>query len=326
MGPGALTHILATLRLPTHPNLLVGLDVSDDAAVYRIDEQTALVQTVDFFPPVVDDPYTYGAIAAANALSDVYAMGGRPILALAIAAFPDDLPADVIRAILQGGADKVAEAGAVIGGGHTVVDKEPKYGLCVTGLIAPQQATRKANAQPGDTLLLTKPLGTGVITTAAKRGLAQPAHLDAAIAEMLRLNKVAAELAQQVDVHSATDITGFGLLGHAAEIARNSGVGLRIDAAALPLLPGALEYAEAGVAAGGLFRNQEYLEQDGYVRYRDAIGRARELLLFDPQTSGGLLLAVPPAVADELERAYAAANQFCRRIGEVIEKEGIEII
>jgi selenide, water dikinase len=232
MGPGALSSVLAALQLPRHPDLLIGLDVSDDAAVYRINEATALVQTVDFFPPIVDDAYTYGGIAAANALSDVYAMGGRPVMTLVVAAFPEDLPQDVTLAILQGGADKVAEAGAVIAGGHTVMDKEPKYGLCVTGLIEPGKVTPKANAQPGDVLLLTKPLGTGVITTAIKRNIGLSEHLDAAVASMLRLNRQAAEIAQAVTVHSATDITGFGLLGHAAEIARNSRVGLRFSAEA----------------------------------------------------------------------------------------------
>lgn len=324
MGPGALGNVLAALRLPSHPNLLIGLDVSDDAAVYQLNAEQAIVQTVDFFPPIVDDPYTYGAIAAANSLSDVYAMGGKPILALAIAAFPDDLPHDVIAAILQGGADKVAEAGAVIGGGHTVVDREPKYGLCVTGLIAPGRATAKANAQPGDVLLLTKPLGTGVITTAAKRGDAT--HLDAAVQSMLRLNKVAAEVAQTVAVHSATDITGFGLLGHAAELARNSGVGLRIGSAAVPLLPGALDYAGQGIAPGGLYRNQAFGETDGYVRYAEGVDLARKLLLFDPQTSGGLLLALPPAAADDLAARYAAADQPCWRIGEVVDGSGIVVV
>lgn len=200
MGPGALSTILAGLRLPTHPNLLIGLDVSDDAAVYRLSESSALVQTVDFFPPIVDDPYTFGAIAAANALSDIYAMGAKPILALAIAGFPSDLPADTIQAILQGGADKVAEAGAVVAGGHTVIDQEPKYGLCVTGLVDPARITPKANAQVGDRILLTKPVGTGLITTAGKRGLATQADLDSAILSMLTLNKYAAELALTVEI------------------------------------------------------------------------------------------------------------------------------
>lgn len=324
MGPGALAGVLSALKLPTHPNLIVGLDVSDDAAVYQLNSETALVQTVDFFPPIVDDPYTYGAIAAANALSDIYAMGGKPVLALAIAAFPEDLPQHVITAILQGGADKVAEAGAVIGGGHTVVDKEPKYGLCVTGLIAPEKATRKANAHVGDVLLLTKPLGTGIITTAAKRDLVEAAHLDAAVASMLRLNRRAAEIAQDFDVHSATDITGFGLLGHASEIARNSGVGLRFDVAALPALPGALAYAEAGVVPGGLGRNQQFLAHS--VRYVEPITDGCKALLFDPQTSGGLLFAAPPAVADALKHAFAMQDEPIWRIGEVIAEAGITIM
>jgi selenide, water dikinase len=326
MGPGALSSVLAALQLPRHPDLLIGLDVSDDAAVYRINEATALVQTVDFFPPIVDDAYTYGGIAAANALSDVYAMGGRPVMTLVVAAFPEDLPQDVTLAILQGGADKVAEAGAVIAGGHTVMDKEPKYGLCVTGLIEPGKVTPKANAQPGDVLLLTKPLGTGVITTAIKRNIGLSEHLDAAVASMLRLNRQAAEIAQAVTVHSATDITGFGLLGHAAEIARNSRVGLRFSAEALPLLPGALDYARQRIVPGGLYRNQQFLEQDGYLRYGDGIDPGRTLLLFDPQTSGGLLLVLPPEAADELERRYAEAGQPCWRIGEVLPGAGIEVV
>lgn len=325
MGPGALKDVLANLRLATHPNLLIGLHGADDAAVYQLNAETALIQTVDFFPPIVDDAYTYGAIAAANALSDVYAMGGTPLLALAVAAFPGNLPADSIQAILQGGADKVAEAGAVIAGGHTVVDKEPKYGLCVTGIIAPQRITPKANAQPGDVLLLTKPLGTGVITTALKRDQVQPDHFEAAVESMLRLNKVAAELAQTVEIHSATDVTGYGLLGHAAEIARNSHVALRIDAAALPCLPGALDYARAGIMPGGLYNNQEYLEQDGYVSYIGALDEGRKLLLFDPQTSGGLLLALPPAAATDLAQRYAAVGQGCWQIGSVAAGAGIAV-
>jgi selenide,water dikinase len=325
MGPGALSNILAGLRLPTHPNLLIGLEISDDAAVYRISDTSALVQTVDFFPPIVDDPYAYGAIAAANALSDIYAMGGQPVLALAIAGFPEDMPADVVRAILQGGADKVAEAGAVVAGGHTVVDQEPKYGLCVTGMVDLARITPKAGAQPGDVLLLTKPLGTGLITTAAKRRLAEPEHIESAIASMLMLNRRAAELSATVTVHGATDITGFGLLGHAAEIARNSGVGMRFSAAALPLLPGALGYAQAGVAPGGLGRNRDFLEQDGYVRVAEAVDPARRLLLYDPQTSGGLLFVLPAAEADALQRACAAAGQGCWRVGEVVAEPGIAV-
>lgn len=326
MGPGALSNLLAALRLPTSPNLLIGLEVSDDAAVYRLDEATALVQTVDFFPPIVDDPYAFGGIAAANALSDIYAMGGRPILALAIAAFPEDLDPAVMAAILQGGADKVAEAGAAVAGGHTVVDREPKYGLCVTGLIDPARLTPKAGARPGDRLLLTKPLGTGLVTTAQKWGEGEAEHLAAATASMLRLNRRAAELAATLEVHAATDITGFGLLGHSAELARASGVGLRFEAAALPLLPGALAYARRGIAPGGLGRNRAHVEADGYTRYGPAVEEAHRLIASDPQTSGGLLIALPPAAADELLGRCAAAGEPCWAIGEVVDGSGIEVV
>ncbi|GAB4441087.1 MAG: selenide, water dikinase SelD [Chloroflexi bacterium OHK40] len=325
MGPGALSNLLAALRLPGSPALLVGLEASDDAAVYQLDERRALVQTVDFFPPIVDDPYNYGAIAATNALSDIYAMGGRPVLALAIAAFPEDLDPAVMAAILQGGADKVAEAGAVVAGGHTVVDREPKYGLCVTGLVDPARVTTTGGTRPGDRLLLTKPLGTGLITTAAKRDAADPEHLAAATASMLRLNRRAAELAVDLGVHAATDITGFGLLGHAAEVARYSGVSLMIEAARLPVLPGALAYAEAGIAAGGLGRNRHFLEHDGFVQFDEGVSEARRLLCFDPQTSGGLLIALPPAAADELLRRCDAEGEPCWPIGDVREGAGIHV-
>lgn len=325
MGPAALAQVLRRLSIQASPDLLVGLGVPDDAAVLRIADGLALVQTVDFFPPIVDDPYTFGAIAAANALSDVYAMGGRPILALAIAAFPENLPPDVIAAILQGGADKVAEAGAVVAGGHTVVDSEPKYGLCVTGLVHPDRVTAKAGARPGDALLLTKPLGTGVITTAQKRGVVSAEELDAAVASMLRLNRRAAELAAEVGVHSATDITGFGLLGHAGELARNSGVGMLIGAGRVPLLPGALDHARAGVVPGGLGRNREFLLADGFVRLEAGLDEALASLLFDPQTSGGLLLALPAEHAAELQARMAAAGETCWEIGQVVEGEGISV-
>jgi selenide,water dikinase len=325
MGPAALAQVLRSLTLPTNPNLLIGLDIKDDAAVYRIADDLALVQTVDFFPPIVDDPYTFGAIAAANALSDVYAMGGRPILALAIAGFPEDLPAATISAILQGGADKVAEAGAVVAGGHTLIDQEPKYGLCVTGLIHPDQVTAKARAQPGDLLLLTKPLGTGVITTAHKRGLVAEQHLQAAIDSMVKLNRRAAELASSVGLHSATDITGYGLLGHADELARNSGVALQIVLEQVPLLPGAYEYAQQGIFPGGLGRNRDYLLGAGSVRLAPDLEAARAQLLFDPQTSGGLLFALPPAPAATLRERFAVAGEPIWTIGRVVAGAGIDV-
>jgi selenide,water dikinase len=326
MGPAALAQVLRSLTLPSHPDLLVGLEVGDDAAVYRLADDLALVQTVDFFPPIIDDPATFGAIAAANALSDVYAMGGRPILALAIAGFPEDLAPQIIQAILQGGADKVAEAGAVVAGGHTVIDQEPKYGLCVTGLIHPDRVLTKARAQPGDLLMLTKPLGTGVITTAHKRGLARDADLAAAVASMLRLNKGAAEVATAMTIHSATDITGYGLLGHAGELARNSAVALEIAVAGVPLLPGALEYASQEIFPGGLRRNEDYLLGDGFVRFTEGLERARTQLLFDPQTSGGLLFALPAAAGPEFLARMAAAGEPCWEIGRVVEGQGITLV
>jgi selenide, water dikinase len=325
MGPAALAQVLRSLTLPTDPNLLIGLDVKDDAAVYRLADDLALVQTVDFFPPIVDDPYTFGAIAAANALSDVYAMGGTPILALAIAGFPEDLPPATISAILQGGADKVAEAGAVVAGGHTVIDQEPKYGLCVTGLIHPDRVTAKAHARPGDAVLLTKPLGTGVITTAHKRGVVDEQHLQAAIASMTRLNRRAAELGAGVGLHGATDITGYGLLGHADELARNSGVGLRIVLDQVPLLPGAHEYARQGIFPGGLGRNRDYLIGAGAVRIAPNLEEARARLLFDPQTSGGLLFVLPEQDAATLRERFAVAGEPIWEIGSVEEGAGIDV-
>lgn len=247
-------------------------------------------------------------------------------MALAIVAFPDTLDPAIMAAIMQGGADKAAEAGVVVAGGHTVTDREPKYGLCVTGLINPARITTKGGARPGDRLLLTKPLGTGLITTAIKWNEGDEAHLEAAVASMLRLNRRAAELAAEVDVHAATDITGFGLLGHAAEVARQSRVGLRVEAAALPLLPGAEDYARRSIAPGGLDRNREYLEAPGYVRYADHIAEHQRLILYDPQTSGGLLLALPPVAAQMLQRRCAAEGEPCWPIGEVIEGEGIEVV
>ncbi len=315
--------MLAALRVPANPQVLVGLAESDDAAVYQLNSELALVQTVDFFPPIVDDPYTYGAIAAANALSDVYAMGGRPVIALAIAAFPDDLDQAVTAAILQGGIDKAAEAGAVVVGGHTVTDREPKYGLCVTGLVDPRRIIAKAGAQPGDRLLLSKPLGTGLITTAVKRNAVAAEDLAAVTASMLTLNRHIAELMGLVEVHAATDVTGYGLLGHAAEIARQSKVGLRINAAAVPALPGALRYAEAGMVPGGLRRNLDFAA--AFTTFAPTVSPSQQLLLADPQTSGGLLIAASPAAAVTLQALCAAANQPLWEIGEVVAGTGIAV-
>lgn len=304
-----------------HPNLLVGLGAPDDAAVYRMSDQIALIQTVDFFTPIVDTPYEYGAIAAANALSDVYAMGGEVLFALNIAAFPPDLPAALLAEILRGGADVVRSAGAAIAGGHTIQDKEPKYGLAVTGVVHPDRISTKGGARPGDALILTKPLGTGTITTALKREQAHPAHLESAIASMVRLNRTASQAAQAAGARAVTDITGFGLLGHALEMADASGTRFRIRFDALPWLPGALEYAAAWVFAGGAHNNHAYYNPR--VTYARPVADWQETLLHDPQTSGGLLVATANA---EMFMAYCAERgQFAALIGEVVEGSGIEI-
>lgn len=307
-----------------YPNLLVGLGAPDDAAVYKLNEQMALIQTVDFFTPIVDTPYEYGAIAAANAMSDVYAMGGEVLFALNIAAFPPDLPADVLATILRGGAETVRAAGAVIAGGHTIQDKEPKYGLAVTGVVHPERILTKGGAQPGDVLALTKPLGTGTITTALKRGQADPAHLEAAIASMVRLNRAASRAAQAAGVRSITDITGFGLIGHALEMADASGVRFRIRFDALPWLPGALGYAEGWVFAGGAHNNHAFYNPR--VTYTRPVADWQETLLHDPQTSGGLLMAVPAGRAAAFLDACAEQDVAVGVIGDVIEGSGIEIV
>ncbi len=332
MGPGDLAHVLRHLTSKQAPtNLLVGLDVADDAAVWRLDSERALVQTLDFFTPVVDDPYTYGAIAAANSMSDVYAMGGEPFLALAIAGFPPNLPKEVLAEIFRGGADKAAEAGVVIAGGHTVTDEEPKYGLSVSGMVHPERILTKAAARAGDAVFLTKPLGTGVITTALKKERASEAHVQAAVEWMLRLNRDAARLlARFPDVRACTDITGFGLLGHGYEMAAASGVCLEIDATAVPFMDGALEYAAADLLPGGADRNQEYLsEADASGEARVAVSpdapAARVAALFDPQTSGGLFFPAPEAVAGEIEAAFAAAKQPLWRIGRFTPGRGVRV-
>jgi len=268
-----------------YPDLLVGLGAPDDAAVYRLDEARALIVTTDFFTPIVDDPYQYGAIAAANALSDVYAMGGRPLLALNIAALPPTLPPEMIAQIMVGLAEKVREAGAVIAGGHTIQDKEPKVGLAVVGLASPDRLLTKGGARPGDWLILTKPLGTGCITTAAKSDQARPDDLVEAAAWMMRLNRDAAEVAEGVGACAATDITGFGLLGHATELAEASGVTLHLDAAQMPLLPGAEQYATSWIFPGGSAANREAYQRG--VRVVGDLPEHRLMLLFDAQTSGG---------------------------------------
>jgi selenide,water dikinase len=301
----------------------VGLDSPDDAAVYQVREDLALIFTNDFFTPVVDDAYTYGAIAAANAMSDVYAMGGQVLLALSIAAFPPKLPAKTISEILRGAAEKVAEAGGVIAGGHTIDDNEPKFGLAVMGTVHPSRVGKKGGAQPGDQLLLTKPLGVGIVTTAAKGDAADPAHVEGAIQSMMQLNRQAAALAQQVTFHAMTDITGFALLGHGYEMASPSHVRFRFHFDQLPFLPGAKDYADQWLFPGGSCNNQRTYEQ--HISF-DGLEEEMQMLLFTPETSGGLLIALPPADADRLEELCRQAGQSVWRVGEVVEGEGIEVV
>lgn len=275
------------------PNLLVGFDTSDDASVYKLDEHTALIQTVDIFPPVVDEPYEYGQIAAVNSLSDVYAMGGTPKLALNIFCFPEELPKDVVQAIMQGGYEKVQEAGALITGGHTIQDSEPKYGLSVTGFAHPAEIWMNNRVQAGDVLILTKALGTGILTTAAKAGLLEAETYRTLVESMIRLNRYAAEAMKPYNINSCTDVTGFGLLGHAFEMAYGSGMTINLDHTKLPILPEALDMAETGIIPTGAYRNRDYL--DDVVHVKGRVPLAVEDILYDPQTAGGLLTALPEA-------------------------------
>jgi len=303
--------------------LLVGLHTSDDAAVYRLSDDLAIVQTVDFFAPVVDDAYDYGAIAAANSMSDIYAMGGEVRFALNVSAWPETLSAALLARVFQGGADTMASVGAVIAGGHTIRDTEPKYGLCVTGVIHPDRIITKAAARPGDALVLTKPLGTGAITTAAKNLHADAAHLAGAVASMKCLNNIAARHAREIGVRAGTDITGFGLLGHAAEIAAKSGVALALDAAALPWLDGARAYVASGVRTGGNGRNQAYFVPQ--VTFADTVDETTRTLLWESETSGGLLLCIPPEAVDSFIAACAADGQPAWCIGTVTHGTGISV-
>lgn len=307
-----------------YPALLVGLAEPDDAAVYRLDDQRAIISTLDFFPPVVDNPYDFGAIAAANALSDVYAMGGEPLFAINLAAFPDGYDLAILTDILRGGAEKVREAGAVIAGGHTVADKEPKYGLAVTGLVHPGRIMTKGGAQAGDRLILTKPLGAGVVTTALKRGAAEAEHVAAAMRSMGRLNRDASRLALQFGVRAMTDITGYSLLGHAHEMAHLGGVGFRLDFSAIHWLPGAWTYAQQDMFPGGMGRNREFFQP--WVHFEGTFADHEQDLLFDPQTSGGLLMAAPPENAAALLAALQTAGDDARIIGEVGGDRGYLVI
>jgi selenide,water dikinase len=325
-GAATVARVLEHLSdiAPERADLLVGLTAPDDAAVYRLTDELAAVMTVDFFGPLVDDPYDWGAIAAANAMSDVYAMGGEVLLALNVAGFPDDLPIETVGQVLRGGAEKVAEAGGIVAGGHTIRDAEPKYGLCVFGTVHPDAIFTKGGAQVGDVLLLTKPLGTGIVATAAMRDAASGEHLELAVASMTRLNRHASHAAREVGAHALTDVTGYSLAGHGHEMARASGVCLRVFAEALPVLPGALAYAKAGFTTGGAQRNREHFAQ--HVRIDDRVDAATQEVVWDPQTSGGLLMAVAPDRAAEAQRLLVGAGIAASAIGEVVDGEGVEVL
>lgn len=312
VGAGVLAQLLDDIRVHSDPNLLVGFDKSDDASVYKVSDDLALVQTVDFFPPIADDPYTFGQIAATNALSDIYAMGGEPKLCLNIMAIPEAMPKEAVHELLRGGYDKVYEAGALITGGHSILDDEPKYGLAVTGFVRPDKILTNSGAQPGDVLFLTKPLGIGVLTTAQKAELLSEEGKDFAIRMMTTLNKGARDVMVPFRVHACTDVTGFGFLGHACEMAEGSDVTLQIDTKKIDLIPEALEFARMGILPAGMYRNRSFAEEkvdpgDTELAVQD--------LLYDPQTAGGLLIAVHPGDADALEQALKDAAPSCQRIG-----------
>lgn len=326
MGPEALAQVLRPLQglfpASQYPELLVGLEISDDAAVYRLTADVAIILTLDFFTPVVDDPYDYGAVAAANALSDVYAMGGQAAVALNICGFPSDLPSEIVTEILRGGAEKVREAGGVLAGGHTIADKEPKYGLAVMGLVHPDKILTKGGARPGDLLVLTKPLGVGIITTALKSGVADTGHVGPAVASMKKLNRRAAQLFQEIGVHACTDITGFALLGHGHEMAERSGARFIFQLDRIPFLDGAKQYAEDWLFPGGTCRNQQAYGR--WVHFAPAIPEEMQQLLFTPETSGGLLAAVVPDKVDFLVDLFGGEEDVWV-IGEVADGEGIEV-
>jgi len=309
-----LDRVLAAIPRVTNENVLVGFDTADDAGVYKLTPELALVQTVDFFTPIVDDPYTFGAIAAANSLSDVYAMGGKPISALSLLAYPANGDLDDLEQILKGGANKIHESGCVILGGHSIADDEIKFGYSVTGTVHPDRVKANAGARAGDALVFTKRIGTGVITTALKREIAKESDVQAAIDSMLTLNRRACEAMLAYDVHGCTDITGFGLMGHAREMALGSGVTIEIDTTAVQFLPGALDYARQGAIPGGLKNNREFAS--GAVEVTREIPAELENLLYDPQTSGGLLISLPEADAAQLESKLPEAY----RVGRVLPK------
>ena len=312
VGAGVLSQLLEDIRVHHDPNLIVGFDKSDDASVYRVSDELAVVQTVDFFPPIDDDPYTFGQIAATNALSDIYAMGAEPKLCLNIMAVPESMPREAVHALLRGGYDKVYEAGALITGGHSIHDDEPKYGLAVTGFAHPDKILTNAGARAGDVLFLTKPLGIGVATTAARAGLVSEETRNYAVRLMTTLNKSARDAMVRYRVHACTDVTGFGLLGHALEMAQGSGLAAEIDTAQIVFLPEALELARMGVLPAGLYRNRSFAEAGVEA---GGVELAVQDLLYDPQTAGGLLIAVNPDDADALQKELEKSVPCAQRIG-----------
>jgi len=320
MSPAVLDRILSKLPRQEDARLLVGFRDKDDAGVFLLQDGLALVQTTDFFTPIIDDPYLFGQIAAANSLSDVYAMGGRPLTALSIVCYPEDGDLDVLERILIGGLDKMIEAQCTVVGGHMVRDSEVKFGYAVTGTADPRRVWTNGGARPGDHLLLTKPLGTGVIATAIRAGKAHPAWIDSAVRTMSRLNKDAAEAIQGLNpaIHAVTDITGFGFLGHAWEMAMASGVSLRLDSGRIEFLEGALECVRRGFIAGGLKKNRDFVGD--CVRFSSGVHPDAQQLLFDPQTSGGLLIALHPDGADQARAQLIHADCAAMPVGEVLEK------
>ncbi|WP_295741573.1 selenide, water dikinase SelD [uncultured Oscillibacter sp.] len=319
VGAGVLSQLLEGIRVRQDSNLLVGFDKSDDASVYKISDDLALVQTVDFFPPIADDPYLFGQIAATNALSDVYAMGGEPKLCLNIMAVPDSMPKEAVHEMLRGGYDKVYEAGALITGGHSILDDEPKYGLAVTGFVHPDRVLTNSGARPGDVLLFTKPLGIGVLTTAAKADMASREAIEMAQELMTTLNKSARDIMVNYRVHACTDVTGFGMLGHACEMAQGSGVEIELRTDAVDFIPEAAELAKIGILPEGMYRNRAFAESA--VDAGDT-PLWKQDLLYDPQTAGGLLMSVDPADAEELLGELKDAVPSAQRIGEVREYRG----
>lgn len=321
VGAGELSKLLEGLKVRQDPNLLVGYDRSDDASVYKLTDDLALVQTVDFFPPIADDPYTFGAIAAANALSDVYAMGGEPKLALNVMAVPEDMPKETVHAILRGGYEKAYEAGAIITGGHSIYDKEPKYGMAVTGFVHPDKLLTNSGAKPGDVLLYTKPIGIGVLTAGIKGELCDSSTARMAEGLMMTLNKYARDIMVQYRVHACTDVTGFGVMGHLLEMAQGSEAQIHIDAAGLTLIPQSLELARLGVLPAGLYRNRHFAQEwvDG-----GNVELAVQDLLYDPQTSGGLMMAVDAEDAPALLEALKADSRVPapQLVGRVAPYEG----